>query len=99
MERKFEETRLDETQRDSLIISTFGFPYNPVDFQPTCDMSDAWEVVEKMTYMNPCVNWLDVPHEPAGWHACIDNHHVYGCDSAPEAICKAALKAMGVEIE
>lgn len=59
------------------------------------DIKAAWEVVEKMM-PDICINYLGGFNSSAqeGWHACIKDIHVFGCKTAPEAICKAALLVM-----
>lgn len=96
---------MTEQQRDSLVVRTFELPYNIIDFQPTCDMSDAWEVLNKLpsfyhrhvTYHGASTfkqaDWVcGISLPPEGWWSAWS-------DSAPEAICKAALKAVGIDIE
>lgn len=69
-------------------------------FKPSEDIAAAWEVVEKLgkTW------WFDVELTGNLWHAQFESQeHIserqfaddYSTDSAPHAICKAALMAMG----
>lgn len=67
----------------------------------TADILAAWEVVEKFHEHNFLVNYLtdEIPGlSKIGWHAAFDDEHAMGCETAPEAICIAALKMIGVEI-
>lgn len=75
------------------------------------DIASAWTVVENMikSGWNPTANWHDELDGSAGlrqWHACLSkNHHdpdgiwIHGYgETAPMAICQAALKAVGAEV-
>ena len=67
-------------------------------FAPSTDIAAAWEVLNKLTHKEPCINYLNDLWNPVGWHCHIDGHHAEGCDTAPLAICRCALKVAGVEI-
>lgn len=69
--------------------------YIPVPNYST-DIAAAWEVLNKFTHKKPCINYLNDLWNPVGWHCHIDGHHAEGCDTAPLAICRCALMAMGV---
>lgn len=68
------------------------------------DIAAAWEVVERLLSdgLVFLLNFLDVPYEPIGWHGCFHggwgnfktDYHAFGCETAPLAICRAALKAV-----
>lgn len=69
-------------------------------------IAGAWLVVEKLVAdgMQPIVNYLNgqiLAYD--GWHCCIakgyEVYHSHGCETAPLAICLAALKACGVEVD
>ncbi len=60
------------------------------------DIAAAWEVLNKFTHKKPCINYLNDLWNPVGWHCHIDGHHAEGCDTAPLAICRCALKVAGV---
>lgn len=65
------------------------------NFRPSTDIKDAWLVVEKFEYHKV--------ENDAGWYYCtLANHNTKffdgDDDKAPIAICKAALKAVGVEV-
>jgi hypothetical protein len=60
------------------------------------DIAAAWEVLNKFTHKEPCINYLNDLWNPVGWHCHIDGHHTEGCDTAPLAICRCALKVAGV---
>jgi hypothetical protein len=60
------------------------------------DIAAAWEVVEKMGHVG--LNWDDTTNSPARWQ-CIMERGEYYADTAPMAICLAALKAKGVDVE
>lgn len=62
------------------------------------DISDAWLVVEKMGAYNDSSFSLSVGLSYTEWCACFMGHKAWS-DSAPHAICLAALKAVGVEVE
>jgi hypothetical protein len=79
------------------------------DWQPSTDISAAWEVVEKSTSFCEVSRWIDeatgkieyvcgitIGHkpDPSG-----DQPSVAIADTAPRAICLAALKAVGVEVD
>lgn len=59
------------------------------------DIAEAWQVVEKLRDLDPEI-WWDVHWE------CVFNTNdsrVWGtADTAPEAICRAALAAVGCEV-
>lgn len=61
------------------------------------DITAAWEVVEKMEG-----EWFNLSAaSPKGWYAAFgspDNESTYG-DTAPLAICLAALKTKGIDIK
>lgn len=67
------------------------------------DIATAWEVIEKMIKYNPfweqknCIDFHLSPTSPPGWTCNFgdDTTRVYA-DTAPEAICLAALRAVGV---
>lgn len=92
---------------DSLVENhVFGLPF--VDNETlrcpyySTDISAAWEVVEKFKDNGPVVNMLNnAIFFPDGWHCKLgedqsysEKYHVYGCDTAQEAIAKAALLAV-----
>lgn len=59
----------------------------------------AWEVVEKMDELE---FYLTLTYD-SGWNASFSDENYKGVknhldDSAPHAICLAALKAMGVDV-
>jgi uncharacterized protein YpuA (DUF1002 family) len=72
-------------------------PWQP--FQPSTDIADAWQVVDKLK--EDYNMWL----EQEGIYQCMFfKNNPYEQDysfakTAPEAICKAALLVMGVEID
>lgn len=60
------------------------------------DIVAAWEVVEKMGGVNTGGGFcLDISFD-GGWIVNIGNHNSTDEESAPTAICLAALKAKGV---
>ena len=71
------------------------------DWQPSTDIHAAWEVVEKMrnNKYEPCVNgecWTPIEHRMGLWQADFQNGgpcHSARADTAPLAICRAALLA------
>jgi hypothetical protein len=71
-------------------------------FSPSADITDAWQVVEKLqevylyTDIRTCADFYEV------WitdHANDSTTGTFATPKLPEAICFASLKAMGVEIE
>lgn len=74
------------------------------------DIAAAWEVVEKMIEeteqdKDPMVFTLDIhPHRQLNWDADFTSVYMGGghgyanADTAPLAICLAALKARGIEV-
>ena len=60
------------------------------------DIAAAWEVLNKFTHKEPCINYLNDLWNPVGWHCHIDGHHTEGCDTAQLVICRCALKVAGV---
>lgn len=80
-------------------------------FQPSTDISAAWEVVDKMLERDYWISDLSADKLFDGtsdytvryYHSNPDSLGDFvgevTCATASEAICKAALKAMGVEIE
>jgi hypothetical protein len=67
--------------------ATTGF-YDPVPLYST-SISAAWEVVEKMRHLDPMVSWDDPK-----WEVSFSDVWAIA-DTAPHAICLAALKAVG----
>ena len=73
------------------------------------NIAAAWEVVEKLRQQYPLTKLVAKPHGPAAWQceffyssdgrltlpAC--DIHLAEADTAPLAICLAALKAVGHE--
>jgi hypothetical protein len=77
------------------------------NFHPSTDIGAAWEVVEKLAEQNSGDLSVSIyqrkTFQPL-WRCTITDstfkqHVVYEHLSAPEAICKAALKAVGVDVE
>jgi hypothetical protein len=65
------------------------------------EISAAWEVVEKMVGKRPAFFVMDRPVDVFSkeWRCAFDTSGAYSwADSAPFAICLAALKAVGVEV-
>lgn len=61
------------------------------------DIADAWEVVEKQK-----PNWLSLDGCGSEWNVTFhdsENIWVANSDTAPMAICLAALKVKGVEVD
>ncbi len=70
------------------------------------DISAAWEVVEKVKGYDR----VEIFNDDGFWFVSIDTHDKFDqtdghvvpremCDTAPMAICLAALKAKGIEVE
>lgn len=60
------------------------------------NIADAWEVVEWMKMYEPNITWSDSDHM---WICHFDKYvdFVISNESAPMAICLAALKAKGID--
>lgn len=69
-------------------------------FQPSTDISAAWEVVEELSARGL---YLDIDTHPDFYLVDVQRRNnvvAYSvATTAPEAICLAALKAVGVDIE
>jgi len=84
----------------------FEFIRSVTDFEPSTDIRDAWQVVEKMRegkIFSLCDAW-DENDEPIFYanFQYNDGYHVVNYDAyaetAPLAICLAALEACGIEV-
>ena len=81
---------------------------NAIDFEPSTDIAAAWEVVEKIKDTNMDsykygANSFELsrnrPMQPSRLYACRFNSNNNGysyAETASLAICRAALKAVGV---
>lgn len=75
------------------------------NFRPSTDISAAWEVVEKVGEQHFFLRhyerhiYVDKSLWTEGWYCSLKPHVFAEAPTAPEAICKVALKAVGVEIE
>lgn len=65
------------------------------------DIAEAWEIIKKLIEYNPfweeknCLYFQLSPTNPAGWMCNFgDSRHIEYGDTAPHAICLAALKAV-----
>ncbi|CDQ41882.1 BC1872 family protein [Virgibacillus salexigens] len=90
---------------NTTVIDDGEFLVEIEEFKPSERIEDAWNVVEKIgkDFTMNTVNEYDI-HVKAGkleligqYHCNINGFHVYD-KSAPLAICKAALKTVGVEV-
>lgn len=70
------------------------------------DISAAWEVVEKFRGFNPfweeenSLNIEITPCHPSGWMVNFgDSTTIEYGESAPQAICRAAIKAVGFDLK
>jgi len=64
------------------------------------DIAAAWDVVEKLKGdEGVALNSGDFPDYGEGWHCMFDYPHSAYADTAPLAICLAALKSRGVLLE
>lgn len=88
-------------------VQTISGVYHPRLSWPlphySTDIAAAWEVVERLSAENWIFDLLEGAHEGASpWRAHFmregERSNGYG-DSAPHAICLAALKAVGVKID
>lgn len=75
------------------------------DFQPSTDIRDAWQVVEKLDNLGFTT---EIDKREAGWAVVFIDYRKNPiglkednaiADTAPLAICLAAFKACGVEME
>ena len=84
----------------------FDYVYEPKKdvwgpcYKYSTDIAAAWEVVEKFND-----SFVDIrhwhPEQDSGWHCMIqtdDTCFEHPADTAPMAICLAALKAKGIEV-
>lgn len=60
------------------------------------DIAAAWEVVERVDDVFVLAGF---PGAPIGWSATFSVDFEASADTAPMAICLAALKSVGVEVE
>jgi hypothetical protein len=84
---------LDEL--DKLANKTFGLPSH---YSATRNIAQAWEFMEQMKAYEPELCWTDDVRP--GWicRFAKASPESAWCDSASEAITRAALKAKGIEI-
>lgn len=77
----------------------FKFIRSVVTFEPTTDIRDAWKVVDK--FVNDDIYFEMVKPDKDGSFICLIGmlNEPTKADTAPLAICLAALKAVGVNIE
>jgi len=75
------------------VVMGYDNPWFP--FFASTDISAAFKLVEKFDLNTFHLNWLDKdnPHG-MGWHCKLRNEHVIRCNTAPEAITKAAILAI-----
>ncbi|NYV66151.1 hypothetical protein HYI36_12835 [Bacillus sp. Gen3] len=67
------------------------------DFYPSINMESAWQVVEKLDFDVKVTKHKDSSYQ---CHVFIpDNIQMVFDKTAPLAICKAALHAVGIEVE
>lgn len=76
-----------------------GVGFDTVVPHYSTSIAAAWEVVEKLKHLEPEIEWSD---EHQCWHMTLwkgaNQGMMPGSASAPHAICRAALKAVGVEV-
>ena len=82
-----------------------GGDYQAYEWEPTTNISDAWLVVEKLIN-NDKRDTVEVSIMVDGTGALVNFYRESGdacpqvsADTAPKAICLAALKAVGMEAE
>jgi hypothetical protein len=92
-------SQMTPRERDALVAEkVLGWKYSTVDeyswFNPTTNIADAWRVLEKFGV------WQVTKLLSGEYRAIIaaNKHKGYG-RTAPEAIAKAALRAMGVDVQ
>ncbi len=92
---------------NTTVIDDGEFPYEIEEFKPSKDMADAWEVVEKLRKFR-AFSIHDAWDEEdnliySARFLYADGAHVIEYQAydktAPLAICKAALKSVGVEVK
>lgn len=77
--------------------------YRVAEWKPATDIVYAWKVVEEVMHAKPAMFHLDrdfetgEPYGPSGYRAFLGGGGAWG-KTAEEAICRAALKAYGVEV-
>lgn len=72
--------------------------YDEMGYIPaySTDIASAWEVVEKLLKLHSVE--FSYVHFNSEWNVDIDDKIYVAADTAPHAICLAALKAVGVGI-
>ncbi|MFS0591750.1 hypothetical protein AB1L05_09120 [Cytobacillus horneckiae] len=68
------------------------------EFSPSTKIQDAWMVAEKLPYDVKVTKYKDLEPKYQGLVFIPDNVQMVFADTAPMAICLAALKAVGVEV-
>lgn len=86
-------------------VATLSETRSKRDYQPTRSIANAWEVVEHFGVLPVSIDncWRDVGGERvSGWTCEITSHECTGeatASTAPLAICLAALRALGIDVE
>jgi hypothetical protein len=68
-------------------------------FRPSEDIAAAWEVVEAMKHLHPRLSYCDTTCSWSCTWQNMDRDIMVVEDTAPLAICLAALKAKGISVE
>jgi len=83
---------------------TGNFPIPVKDWHPSTSWNDAWQVIEKMREKSLWLSLWQIPSKNPEWNARFSFGGMYSGNriwgegyhlTAPLAICKAALKAIG----
>jgi hypothetical protein len=72
----------------------FGFRWNSRIPEYSTEIAAAWDVVERLKHLEPEMRWHDENH---GWYLNFSKKDLEGipyAETAPHAICLAALKAV-----
>lgn len=101
-------------ERDALVAEkVMGWNVYQASWSPTTDIAAAWEVVEKMdaehrtlrVSRHPVMGWECEIFPPYPWREHTNEgvrvhstSYSASADTAPEAICLAALRARGVDV-
>ncbi len=83
---------------NEIVVRIMGWPDQSMAFHPSTQIRDAWMVVEKMIAQGWEVSEAGYSRSLKKWDFTFGNGCSFPgplCDTAPEAICRAALAAVG----
>lgn len=86
-----------ESIKDGLIYTDRGWTSAYPSY--STDIAAAWEVVEKFRWAEPELSWNDETHSwIVHFQKGMYSGYANSAETAPHAICLAALKAIGVQV-